>query len=798
MLTITNDDFNNLFDNKKDVFFIQIGANDGVTVDPIQKLVKNNKWKGILFEPGIDAFNELKKNYAEVDDLIFVNSAVSNFDGIGKLFCGTTTPHFTLNQNKAIDMFDVTPKEVEVSIISPKSIIQNYNIKSLDLLQIDVEGHDFTILQAFPFDLVKPSIIRFEYINLSYDDANIDIVDSFLSKYGYDSFICYECGDIISIFKEKNQIEINNENVVLNDFKKIKEESNVNNIVNNKTNNIRVHRYENEMWGRAHLPFFKKFDAYLNKFFNVDIVNYNKDNNTFNGSIELQHSVATFGKTPPISDVDYVIENLNSGEVKVISFTEYFNSYISHIAKSDICSTVLLAHFNWSNVYHWMRREYAINHLHKIKPWIFLPFQEFDYKYYRTERNKIETYNDKLFWLGSGVDDYRKMIRIIDNKGYMQPIQNTSHTDYLDKLIKSKIGLSYYLDLNKYNTPYDHPGEFCYRDIEYIILGLPFIRIEFKDVTHNPLLPNHHYISIPREHAYVAYAKNGDEGVADLYIEKYNEVINDSSFLEYISKNQIKWANENLLDGNAEKLTFELLNLKEWLNDSNLEPINEIQYKEEYKEEFFPVTTPIILDDSKVRGHTVYKGFIAQQHDDYHIVMKEFIEQVRPARILEFGTAGGGFILAIRDILNEIGLSHVEIMSFEVIDQPFYSKLRDANINIIIENIFDYSYMNLEKPEKIVPYIQQEGITIVFCDGGFKIGEFNNITPYLKNGDFILAHDYADDLEVWEKNYVNKIWNWCEIKDSDIANVSNKYNLIKYKKDLFDTVAWTCRIKSTN
>lgn len=328
---------------------------------------------------------------------------------------------------------------------------------------------------------------------------------------------------------------------------------------------IRIHRYENEQWGRAHLPFFKTFDEYLKQFFDIEIINYNKDGDTFSGSIDLIKSIGAFGHNPPISDVDYVIENLNTGELKVFSFTEYFNSYISHIAKSDACSSVLLAHFNWHNVYYWMKREGAINHLHKIKPWIFLPFQEFDYELYRKKRSEIKVYDDKMFWLGSGVDAYRKMIRIIHNKGFMQSIDSTSHLLYLDRLINSKIGLSYYLDLDKYNTPYDHPGEFCYRDIEYMILGLPFIRIEFKDVTHNQLLPNHHYISIPREHAYVAYDRNGDEGVADLYIQRYNEVINDNEFLNFISNNQIDWANNNILGNQREKITFELLKLNDWL-----------------------------------------------------------------------------------------------------------------------------------------------------------------------------------------------------------------------------------------
>ena len=212
-----------------------------------------------------------------------------------------------------------------------------------------------------------------------------------------------------------------------------------------------------------------------------------------------------------------------------------------------------------------LKRENAINKMNKVRPWIFLPFQEFDVLLYREKRNFIEVFDDKMFWLGRGVDSYRKMIKIVEQKGFLQPINSTSHEQYLEKLINSKIGLSYYLDLDKYNTPYDHTGEFCYRDIEYISLGIPFIRIEFKDVTHDPLLPNHHYISIPREHAYVAYEKYGDEGVADLYIKRYQEVINDDEYLRYITKNQLNWSENNIINDSKEKLTFDLLELNKWI-----------------------------------------------------------------------------------------------------------------------------------------------------------------------------------------------------------------------------------------
>jgi len=329
---------------------------------------------------------------------------------------------------------------------------------------------------------------------------------------------------------------------------------------------IKTHRFENTQWGRAHLPFFKKFDEYLSKYFDVESVNYNKDGQTFSGQIKLINPTGNFGNHPPLSDVDCVIENTETGETKAISFTEYFNSYICHVSKSNSCTKTLLAHFNWQNVYYWMKRENAISSLHKIKPWIFLPFQEFDVEYYREKRSLITNFEKKMIWLGSGVDDYRKMIKIVETRGFLQPISTTSHEEYLNKLINSKIGLSYYTNLSRYNTPYDYPGEFCYRDIEYTLLGIPYIRIEFKDTTHNPLIPNHHYISIPREHAYVAYEKYGDEGVADLYIKRYNEVINDSEYLNYISENQIKWSDENLMYENKEKLTFNLLELDKWIN----------------------------------------------------------------------------------------------------------------------------------------------------------------------------------------------------------------------------------------
>jgi hypothetical protein len=45
-----------------------------------------------------------------------------------------------------------------------------------------------------------------------------------------------------------------------------------------------------------------------------------------------------------------------------------------------------------------------------------------------------------------------------------------------------------------------------------------------------------------------------------------------------------------------------------------------------------------------------------------------------------------------------------------------------------------------------------------------------------------LAHDYAENKEVFESKILNKIWNWHEIADSDISEACEENNLKSMKK----------------
>lgn len=149
----------------------------------------------------------------------------------------------------------------------------------------------------------------------------------------------------------------------------------------------------------------------------------------------------------------------------------------------------------------------------------------------------------------------------------------------------------------------------------------------------------------------------------------------------------------------------------------------------------------------------------------------------------------------LKEALESIGLEKSDIQSLDIVHQSHYSILKKHNIGINTVNLFDKSYTKLSRTKVITEYIQQQGTTLVLCDGGNKITEFNTIAPLIKSGDFIMAHDYISTQENFENNFKNKIWNWCEIEDKDISNISKQENLVPYNQEAFSKVVWVCKTK---
>jgi len=188
-----------------------------------------------------------------------------------------------------------------------------------------------------------------------------------------------------------------------------------------------------------------------------------------------------------------------------------------------------------------------------------------------------------------------------------------------------------------------------------------------------------------------------------------------------------------------------------------------------------------------------YLDFVAQQNHHAYKVFFDLLNKVKPKRILEIGTAQGGFTGYLNYMSKKLNLD-TEIRSYDIHNQTYYKSLIESGVDVRIENIFEVGYTDLKNKE-IIDFIRKDGLTLVLCDGGNKVREFNILSEYLKKSDIIMAHDYARD-SVFFKNEINRVyWNWHEISESQIQESIDKHNLKPYMQDEFDKAVWVCKIK---
>lgn len=189
---------------------------------------------------------------------------------------------------------------------------------------------------------------------------------------------------------------------------------------------------------------------------------------------------------------------------------------------------------------------------------------------------------------------------------------------------------------------------------------------------------------------------------------------------------------------------------------------------------------------------SAFRGHTAQQNHNVYQIFYDFISEVKPSRILEIGTALGGFTEFLKIITDELKLD-TKIISYDISERPWYNQMIEKGIDVRVENIFNEEWTDVK--QEVKDFVNQEGTTIVLCDGGWKIGEFKIFSKLIKSGDFILAHDYAVSKETYESEIKDKIWNWCEITELDIVESCESNNLESYNQIIFDSVVWVCKIK---
>lgn len=206
------------------------------------------------------------------------------------------------------------------------------------------------------------------------------------------------------------------------------------------------------------------------------------------------------------------------------------------------------------------------------------------------------------------------------------------------------------------------------------------------------------------------------------------------------------------------------------------------------------ILSKIQYDPEKIHksGFCSFEGITCMQRPDAFLALFDLIEEQKFKTIIEIGTASGGLTTFLIFAIESLELS-CNLHTYEILDRPYFNKLKDRGVDVNIKNIFEPNkedHMN-----EIVDLIKLPGPTLVLCDGGNKIKEFNTLSKFLKPGDIIMCHDYSKDRIFFERELKNKIWNFCESTYKDIESSVIEYNLHPLKEDVFWKCVWSCFIK---
>jgi len=169
-----------MVDTRRSLSFLQIGAFDGITSDPLHRYIREHGWRGILVEPQKRACEALRRLHAGNTNIQIINAAVGKESGTAVLYtvqgeglpvwCGGLASFHTESILKHVSLVPRLQDAVrteQVVVVTFSDIFAQRGADQLDLLQIDTEGADAEILSLFPFEVLRPAIVHWEIKHLS-------------------------------------------------------------------------------------------------------------------------------------------------------------------------------------------------------------------------------------------------------------------------------------------------------------------------------------------------------------------------------------------------------------------------------------------------------------------------------------------------------------------------------------------------------------------------------------------------------------------------------------------------------
>lgn len=154
------------------VHFAQVGANDGALADPLKDVLVSRDWRGVMVEPHPAYFADLTALHGARDRLSLVNCAVAETPGEMQLFALAegqrgAYPKWargcaSLKRNRLeevlagarLDGGPVAEGDIDQTPVKLRrldGILEDHRLDRLDLLVVDVEGFEQSVLASADF-----------------------------------------------------------------------------------------------------------------------------------------------------------------------------------------------------------------------------------------------------------------------------------------------------------------------------------------------------------------------------------------------------------------------------------------------------------------------------------------------------------------------------------------------------------------------------------------------------------------------------------------------------------------------
>jgi len=202
---------NKIFKNQKNGFFIEVGCIDGKRFSNTLMLEEKG-WKGMCIEAHSDYIDILKKNRP--------NSIICHCAASEK---NENNISFYANDRGSLSSLDKSQGEIwkkqykkyftgfKKQTIKKRRLdylFKKYNIKKIDVLSIDVEGHEIEVLKGINFNEIKPRVLIIESESKTHEDQ----IDKILLPLGYYKSIRLN-GNIFYLLNKTDHRKIHNKKI---------------------------------------------------------------------------------------------------------------------------------------------------------------------------------------------------------------------------------------------------------------------------------------------------------------------------------------------------------------------------------------------------------------------------------------------------------------------------------------------------------------------------------------------------------------------------------------------------------